>query len=64
MKGKSVRLKDETHRKLKILAAETGRCINGDLLEDVVLLGIEEARKNFARTVSCTGDSSAQGVTA
>ena len=56
MKGKSVRLSEETHRKIKVLAAETGRCINGDLLEDVVLLGIEEARKNFARKVSSAGD--------
>lgn len=60
MKGKFVKLKEETHRKLKVLAAETGRSISGDLLEDVVNFGLEEVRKNFAQKVTSTGNSNSQ----
>jgi len=53
---KLVAIKIPTHRELKLLAAETGRNINCDLTDDVLMLGIEEFRrvKNFARGVTCT----------
>lgn len=60
MKGKFVKLTEGTHRELKILAAETGRRISGDLLEDIVHFGLEEARKNFAHALTRTGKDNPQ----
>lgn len=60
MKGKMVRLTEGTHRELKILAAETGRHVSGDLLEDVIRFGMEEVRRNFPRKEK----NNPQGVTA
>ena len=42
---KQVNINSFTHQQLKILAAETGRKINNDLADDLLLLGIEEYRK-------------------
>lgn len=58
---KLVAIKIQTHRELKLLAAETGRNINCDLTDDVLMLGIEEFRrvKNFTHDVTCTGYSKA-----
>ena len=64
MKGKFVKLKEETHREIKVLAAETGRRISGDLLEEIARLGLREVRKNFPRSMTRTGKADAQGVTA
>ena len=52
MKTKFVKLRENTHQKVKILAAQTGRRINGDLLDDLVLFGIEEMQKIFASGVT------------
>lgn len=54
MKTKFVKLRENTHQKVKILAAQTGRRINGDLLDDLVLFGIEEMQKIFASDVTST----------
>ena len=54
MKTKFVKLRENTHQKVKILAAQTGRRINGDLLDDLVLFGIEEMQKIFASGVTST----------
>lgn len=45
-KAKMVFLKPETHQKIKVLSAETGRKINLDLIDDLVHLGLEEFRKS------------------
>ena len=44
-KKKMVLVKPETHRQVKTLAAEQGRKINCDLLDDLVMLGIEDYRR-------------------
>lgn len=65
MEGKFVKLSNETHREIKVLAAETGRRISGDLLEEIARLGLREVRKNFARSLTRAGQAAdAQGVTA
>ena len=55
MKTKFVKLRENTHQQVKILAAQMGRRINGDLLDDLVLFGIEEMQKIFASGVTSTG---------
>lgn len=55
MKTKFVKLRENTHQQVKILAAQTGRRINGDLLDDLVLFGIEEMQKIFASGVTSKG---------
>ena len=45
-KAKMVLLKPETHQKIKILSAETGRKINLDLIDDLICLGIEDFRRS------------------
>jgi len=52
---KFVKLRENTHQLVKVLAAQMGRRINGDLLDDLVCLGIEDMRKNFASDVTSTG---------
>ncbi len=55
---KQITINARTHQLLKVLAAEVGRCINGDLADDLIMLGIEEyrrAKKNFAHDVTSTG---------
>ena len=54
MKTKFVKLRENTHQQVKILAAQMGRRINGDLLDDLVLFGIEEMQKIFASGVTST----------
>lgn len=44
MKTKAVNLKPMTHRLAKMLAVEVGRRLNGDLIDDLVMLGIESFR--------------------
>ena len=41
---KSVNLKAQTHRQAKLLSVEVGRKLNGDLIDDLVMLGIESFR--------------------
>ena len=41
---KAVNLKSQTHRQAKMLAVEVGRKLNGDLIDDLVMLGIESFR--------------------
>ena len=52
MKTKFVKLRENTHQLVKVLAAQMGRRINGDLLDDLVCLGIEDMKKNFAPDVT------------
>lgn len=40
-----IKLRDTTHTKLKVLAAEEKRNINGDLADDIIMLGIEAYKK-------------------
>ncbi|MBQ9502880.1 MAG: hypothetical protein IJU70_12035 [Lentisphaeria bacterium] len=42
---KTVTIRENTHQLLKVLAAETGRKIHGDLADDLLMLGIEEYRR-------------------
>lgn len=42
---KMVFLRPTTHQQVKVLAAESRRKINNDLIDDLVLLGIEEYRR-------------------
>jgi len=42
---KTVTIRENTHQMLKVLAAETGRKIHGDLADDLLMLGIEEYRR-------------------
>ena len=44
MKTKAVNLKPMTHRLAKMLAVEVGRRLNGDLIDDLVMFGIEHFR--------------------
>lgn len=59
MKVKSVNLKPATHRLAKMLAVEVGRRLNGDLIDDLVMFGIERYRSGSgvksAKEVTCTG---------
>ena len=43
---KQVTIRENTHQLMKVLAAETGRRIHGDLADDLILLGIEEFRRS------------------
>lgn len=43
---KQVTIRENTHQLLKVLAAETGRRIHGDLADDLLMLGIEEFRRS------------------
>ena len=56
---KQVTLSPFVHQQLKLLAAETGRKINNDLADDLLMLGIEDFRrarqKNFKHRVTSTG---------
>lgn len=59
---KQVNIREQTHQLVKVLAAETGRKIHGDLIDDLVMLGIEDfkrnqaqAPKNFKNGVTRTG---------
>lgn len=51
-KGKTISVRNNTHRKIKLLAARDERSINTDLADDLIWLGIEvyEREKNFATT--------------
>jgi len=48
-KAKMVKLNPATHRHAKILAAEEGRNLNGDLIDDLVMLGIDAFRRIVGR---------------
>lgn len=55
---KQVNIREQTHQLVKVLAAETGRRIHGDLIDDLVMLGIEDFRrnqKNFKDRVTSAG---------
>ena len=56
---KQVTLSPHVHQQLKLLAAETGRKINNDLADDLLMLGIEDFRramqKNFKHRVTSAG---------
>ena len=61
---KQVNIREQTHQLVKVLAAETGRKIHGDLIDDLVMLGIEDfkrnqaqAQKKFKNGVTCAGYS-------
>ena len=43
---KQVNIREQTHQLVKVLAAETGRKIHGDLIDDLVMLGIEDFKRN------------------
>lgn len=45
MRDKYVKVKREVHTALKLLAVEEDRPINNDLVNDVILYGIEEYRR-------------------
>ena len=63
MRTKFVKLREDTHQLVKVLAAQMGRRINGDLLDDLVCLGIEDMQKNFTPDVTCTGYKGASKIT-
>ena len=44
-----VKLNPATHRHAKILAVEEGRNLNGDLIDDLVMLGIDAFRHIVGR---------------
>ena len=55
---KQINIREKTHQAVKILAAETKRNVNCDLVDDLILLGIEQfqkTQKKFAQYVTCTG---------
>lgn len=49
-------VKPETHKLVKILAVQEQRKLHGDLIDDLILLGVEafESAKNFAKNVNST----------
>lgn len=49
---KQVNIREATHQMVKILAAETGRNVNNDLVDDLILFGLEEYRKTQKKFTS------------
>ena len=49
-------VKPETHKLVKILAVQEQRKLHGDLIDDLILLGVEafESAKNFTKNVNST----------
>lgn len=49
-------VRPETHRAVKLLAVQEGRKVHKDLVDDLIMLGVEafEQAKNFAKNVNST----------
>ena len=48
-----IRIREATLHNLRLLAKKTGRNITGDLIDDLILLGIEEYRRAAGDVLFC-----------